>query len=309
MQSASFSRPKDEPTLMLFYMQRLKLATVSREVVDTLLGSSITLEPDKVPYDKIVGLDAKFGAILDDFPKPLRLDMSSESLRQEYGAAFTEKMALSRAVVNVFVYSRRCRLHLPFLIRVRSDSRYAYSRETCLEGARKIFQVRHTLRADVSAASFAAFFRQGSTLSHFFYAAVVLVMDLCVNKKGDQQHLAEVHDAIKAMEEAKASSGIAANLLESLFEVLRKHQINLPSASHVSSSAYTVHKNPDAMHADGPMSISETQFSANAPPNDVQMLSDGVGFDDIWHDYLYNGGALDPRSWDALINELEGRMA
>lgn len=141
-QGPNFSRPLSEPTGMAYYLQRIKLATTCREVADTLWKSIRFMDPVDVDYNIVAVLDAKFDAQLRELPRFMHLDIASSQLQAEYGELFTPSLDIQRILIHLMVNSRRCQLHMPFLIRAKTDQRFKRSRAVGLQSARAVFAAR-----------------------------------------------------------------------------------------------------------------------------------------------------------------------
>lgn len=137
-----FTRSSLEPTVMSYYLHRIKLAHACRDIVDAVWCFP---DMDQVNYDLVASMDAKFENIYRTMPRFLRFDISSSQLRAEYGDAFTVQMDNQRVMANQMINTMRCKLHLPFLIRAKSDDRFKYSRKIGLESARNVFKIRQTV--------------------------------------------------------------------------------------------------------------------------------------------------------------------
>lgn len=300
----AFERAVGESTVMSFHLERIKVAIVCREVMDELWGLSIDPNPETLPYEKVAALDVKFRGLIEGLPKFLQFESTIDSLRQEYGEkADNWQMTVLRASINLMIHARRCKLHLTFLIHFKPDPPYDISREICLESARKVFQVCRKVEMEQTSPGSQGFLKLGGQLSHIFYAAFVLIMDLCVNKNSDsQEQFAAVRDAIQLKEEAKTSSKVAHSCYESLMGTLRKHQVNLPSVRLISGTSL----HSALSRAPGTTVAERTTTSTAAPTSiDGLMMNPGNAFKDVWQNYMDYGASLDPQSWEGLIKDLE----
>jgi hypothetical protein len=138
----NFSRPVEQPTSMAYYLQRIKIATTCREVVDMLWSSTQLQDPAEVDYDIVRALDAKIEAQLNGLPSFLRLDLPSSQLRAKFGDMFTQSLDAQRSMVHLAIHGRRCQLHMPFLIRFKSNRLFEPSRAIGLQSARAVLETR-----------------------------------------------------------------------------------------------------------------------------------------------------------------------
>lgn len=166
-----FERSMAEPTGMSYYLQRVKLGITCREATDALHHFS---NPESVDHEVIRNLDAKFENQLYDLPRFLRIDLPSAQLQAEYGKAYDQHTSLQGMAVHFLLNTRRCKLHLPYLIRAKLIPEFAFSRRLALQSARAIFNVRHAILSDSESAS-AAHLNLGGMLQHIFFATVVAV--------------------------------------------------------------------------------------------------------------------------------------
>nr|POF18607.1 putative transcription factor lepb [Quercus suber] len=297
----TFSRPASEPTVMAFLIQRIKIAVICREVIDTMGPLSFVRESGQVSYDKICKLDAKFGALIANLPEFLRLDTANKSSAPRTGDILEGRFALPKAILNLLIHTRRCKLHLPFLIRSQSDARYTFSRETCLEAARMVMRIQQTLCEQV-AEPLAQSPRLSGLLQHGFYAAIVLVMDTCVNNQKDPTQLDEVRDAMELIQQTKGKSRYADKFLDSLVAILRKHQIRIETSTSTDGQA-----NANPMHR---TNIARSGAAVYDSASDSSAIVEQNSIDDMAHEFLMQdllvaGPALDLPSWDSLFNDLE----
>lgn len=139
-QGPAFSRPLSEPTEMAYYLQRIKLATICREVADTLWHSIRFMDPADVDYTTVAILDAKFDAQLKELPRFMLLDISCSQLRADYEDLFTPSLDIQCILIHLMITSRCCQLHMPFIIRAKTNHKFKQSRATGLQSARAVFE-------------------------------------------------------------------------------------------------------------------------------------------------------------------------
>lgn len=160
---------------------------------------------------------------------------------------------------------------------------------------------------------------------HVFYATVVLVMDICVNKGGDNdsQRLEEVRQALNIIEQTKDASEMGAQFSDSLVAVLRKHHVKLPhtNANMNASAARTSTVGQSAMTSgngyfvpghpyQGPQQINGTAATypnaSSMPANGYPAATGGLEFDGgVWQDFIDQGQMLDTQDWEALLQDLD----
>lgn len=327
-----FSRPDSEPTSMSYYFVRVRLAAICREATDCLCDRP----PEDVPYEQVFKIDGKFAELVANLPRFLQLQVPIETIQAELHGKYNIQGALQRAISNLMINARRCKLHLPFLIRYRSNPRYAFSRQQCLESARNIHEVRRILVED-HGGRLASFLHLLGVDHHIFYAIMVLVMDLCLNNPHDRAQLLEVRDALKIVNEKESTNRLAARFLQSLRTILQRHKVTLPAEvanetqrpgdahllaqfkgappstfASLPTSRFTLSMtaNP-AVGADSNTSATDSLSSnvlqregEESDPSTMGMSA----FEDIWTDYLGPEYTLDPQSWDALVSDFDMRV-
>jgi hypothetical protein len=127
---------------MAMFLERCKLAHICREMVDRIPVESNKLF--EVPYNEIISMDQKFKAYFDDLPFFFKLDPLSRQRTAALEIVYQYIPAM-RYYKTKAAHSRRCRLHLRFLIRYHQEPRYAYSRHACLESARAVLQAHEDI--------------------------------------------------------------------------------------------------------------------------------------------------------------------
>jgi len=296
---ATFSRPLTEATATSYYLLRIRLAEVCREAADIAWDMYATGDPEQIAYDRILTIDARFAELLKDMPDTLHVYQQdiqhqllpdtarSQLIKQYYFSALT-------------THARRTKLHLPFLLRAERDHRYTHSREVCLESARNVLALRNILPDENS--NMSPSMRLSGVLHHFFCALVVLVMDICVNKRsGDlEERKTEVQHACKIFEDAKERSAPARTFLDSLMAILRKHKVRLRQCP-----AYGFENVGNNMEDDLDHNVANCQSAA---PNSEQQAGDvgDMNFaDDLWETYFDMGANLEPQQWDTLFSDLD----
>ncbi|KAK3710303.1 hypothetical protein LTR37_010369 [Vermiconidia calcicola] len=293
---ADFDHPSSEPTIMAYYLQRIRLSEICRDVADLLWA----FDADEVSVGDIKATDAKFDVMLTELPMFLRWDEGNRT-GYEHIDSKDVHMRLQRYTVHLMTHSRRCKFHLPFLLRASVDAEYAFSREACLRAARTVIQVQRELSREPRSL-WIVNSRLCCILHLVFYATVALVMDLSVNRDADsgEARKKEIQEACNTLEGAKQQSAAAGMFLESLMAVMRKHQIKL--------------KNHEGIEIESPaFATGAAEASALAPGfvdvfDGAQMngeVSNNFEFEEIWQTYIDMDSSMDPQSWDALISDIE----
>lgn len=289
------------PTSMSYYHQRIRLAELSREIVDTVPFPISRLKVCE--YDRIVSLDSKLLSYLDQLPVFFRIDPNTHEALTPADEAHPY-LPIIRYYITVTTHSRRCRLHQPFLIRQHVDSRYEYSRTACLDSARIIIHMQKSLRQGMSSPT--TLHQRLSTVVHFvFLALVVSVMDVCFNRAAgeDAFRTNQVTEAFKILQDAKSHSILAGKLLNSLFETLQKHKIRLP---HLQDSYGDVSNGQTSGSISTATSTTlGTIEHKEPPPTPVINMQLDPGFDNLFESAMQGSPNLDMPSWDQLFSDID----
>ncbi|ETS83553.1 hypothetical protein PFICI_05429 [Pestalotiopsis fici W106-1] len=218
---------ESRPTSMTFFLAKLRLAHICREITDTIPLETAKLM--RTPYENIIAVDQKLKAFLSDLPFFLQLNPESRTRSRSLETVY-DKVPLMRFLLLTTAHSRRCRLHQKFLLRLSSDARYTYSRRACLESARAIIRAfDDSARRSDSPSIPTAIARMASAVHYTHLALTVMVMDLCFNKGEDdmEERKQEVRAAMKMLEGVREASPLTDRSLHSLRQILHKSNIEL----------------------------------------------------------------------------------
>ncbi|KAG2414474.1 hypothetical protein HFD88_003665 [Aspergillus terreus] len=173
----SYSLPLSSPTSMTYFLYRIQVATLAREVVDCLppsfFASPGTECCDEV-YNKIITQDQKYQQFLQSLPPFFQLTIQDQ---MSYQALLGEHPYLEwqRYLINFVVHTHLARLHRPFLIRGSMQQKFAYSRKQCIKSAETVIEIQNHAMSNHSVGAFTF------VLQHFLMAAIILAMDVCFN--------------------------------------------------------------------------------------------------------------------------------
>nr|POE88050.1 putative transcription factor lepb [Quercus suber] len=296
--SADFSHPLTEVTPLTYYLHRVRLGEVCREVADLiweLAGSDVAA----ISYtDTVLPLDQKFEDLLNDLP----MHSSGDDLGQVTSCA-SRRIITQRHFTNLTVQARRCKLHLPFLLRVSRNERYEFSRRVCLRAARTMLRFRDCIPSFKIESVATKRVRIVGVLHHFFCAIMVLVMDLCMNRSAEPENerKAEIQSACDILEEARQYSGSAGVLLEALMDILQKHKVRIQMQTPDSARIESVRDR----------SVCEPLFDANIHSgangaHDPFASGDDLDFGELWQSYVDMGSDITARQWDTIFADLDG---
>ncbi|EXJ59621.1 hypothetical protein A1O7_03767 [Cladophialophora yegresii CBS 114405] len=329
-------KPLSQPTVMSYYIQRIKLADICRDVIDVMPLTSFEL--GTVNYQDVINLDRRFETFFRKLPSFFKID--ERHIREsEHIMRQRPHMQIQRYVLGMIGLTRRCKLHQPFLIRRSVEHHYDYSRQISLESARSVIRMEDLLRHEGEEDFVTMSAKHTGVIYHIFMATIVLVMDLCFNRvtegEDDVARKAEVVAACKMLEDGKAESAMASNFLDSLMDVLRKHKVRLhnnnnarpPVAAAPTGAVYEGNRLPvvtpaawSQQHLNGvvagvpnrPAPTPETQSQIFSDSNALPVqdpsqhyLSD---FDAIWQEYVELGPNMGIPGWDSLFSDLDSRF-
>ena len=296
--------PETRPTGMTFFLERLRLAHLCREMADT-----VPLETSKLlqmPFDQVIALDKKLQHFTSSLPFFLRLDAESRR-RSKVLETVYPKIPISRYCITTEAHSRRCKLHQRFLLRQSIDPRYAYSRRACLESARAVVQIFGDLRENDSPSTVPELMGMAVHFTHL--ALVVMVMDLCFNRdEVDAAEIkAEVKAALRMFEDTSDPSPLLSRFLSSLNDVLRKHKVHLTDPATLATSdvaGFTHHTMVDNFdeYADVEQ-MQSTDFDLNMQDPGITL---DTSFDEFWQIAMQESNP-DSVTWDNLFSALDSR--
>lgn len=231
--------PLSVPTCMSYSLQRIRLAHITRHVVDVMQYS--LSEVSEQDYGKVRDLDVELERFIDDLPVFLRVDNDSVR-RSSFILERYPCFAMQRYIINIGAQTLRCKLHQPFMVRassreakVQSGRRRYYqdSVDKCMTAAMAIVRINQAIRDD-PVQSIPARVKLTGLLHHMFLATMVLVTDLISHPAGQDDREArapQVKHCIQMLEEAKQHSTAAHKFLDSLMDALKKHQVRFDSAA------------------------------------------------------------------------------
>jgi hypothetical protein len=197
----AYSKPLSTPTTITYFLWRLQVATLSREVTDLLTPTFYTspdIDNSDEMYNKVLLLDRKYQELLKSLPPFFQLTIRMDPM--EYSLLLKDKPYLKpqRYLINFILHTNLARLHRRFLIRGSTQPKCAYSRMQCIQSAETVLEVRTLVVGNENVGSFTYFL-----LAHFFMAAVILAMDVRFNSNEIrvEQRKQDVLRACRVLEE------------------------------------------------------------------------------------------------------------
>ncbi|KAE8383478.1 hypothetical protein BDV26DRAFT_251807 [Aspergillus bertholletiae] len=265
--------PISQPTEMSYFLQRLRLAEISRSIVDHN-PMTATSAGGASHYAHVTAMDFELDQMIQDIPSFLHLDAYEGSCDSTMSGTFIQAYLL-----NSVIHTQRCKLHLTYLTSgPNNNPAYTSSRETCLKSARQL--IRAEAQLERAQHPFVQIRLRLSAILHgVFMASIVLLMDACINGNGsvqDEIRYGEAAEALRILENARSQSLAAANLLESLTQILAKHRaqqqvarVSAPLQLGATSTTAIASTTPSMSTASAHMYQRPDSLSLAATPNPV----------------------------------------
>ncbi|ORY11155.1 fungal-specific transcription factor domain-domain-containing protein [Clohesyomyces aquaticus] len=185
------SRPESEYTAMLYALARIRVLDVFGHIMD------ITNSATQPAYQDILLLDARLRDVYKNMPP------SIQALRLKDFVWTGDDLDVRRLFLNLNFLKAQIMLHRPFLILGRTDARYEYSRNTCINAALEVLEFQRLLNSHLLTRSWSTKFRLwsvswklSSLVNHdFLLATTVLALDLHRDLTSPLPVLAEDHNS------------------------------------------------------------------------------------------------------------------
>ncbi|KAK8162237.1 putative Zn(II)2Cys6 transcription factor [Phyllosticta citrichinensis] len=311
--------PLTVPTSMSSFIQRIKLAELCREVVDSL--PSTLLEPRELNYDMVLDLNAKFQDYLKALPFFFQLDPANIE-RSRNICRERPYIAWQRTMVHFSAQTRICRLHRPFLLEGSSNPKYAFSRMTCIRAAHAVLELRRSMDdlepRELDGTRFV------HVMHHVFMAAVILATNACFdpNEPNVEARKAEVMAACKVLERDTQESTIASRGLQKGIDTLRgmlqKHK-SQPDAYQTGQNAESIGGGSNMPYPSfgkdceglGDPGDSRAGKGADDVPHTWSegpqdgIVDPGEHWDQLWSDFFDVAPGLDTPNWNSLLNDMD----
>lgn len=240
------ARPFDEETTASYFLQRIRLSELFRELCFMEMPSDA--DPEKGPYDRVIEIDARLHRYLSELPAFFSLNFAgqaSQNFVREASRSYAGAV-LRRCTLHLLVHRYLCKIHLPYLARGTTDPTFSYSRRVCLESARIIIRSEAQL-SKITLTSMSLRTRMTMVLRCVFLATIALVVDACVAEgpqHEDKPKAEELLEAWATLEQAKKISITAARLLELSKMVLRKQNPSHPALAALEDDGKDEHQQP-----------------------------------------------------------------
>ncbi|KAI0517797.1 hypothetical protein F5B22DRAFT_100494 [Xylaria bambusicola] len=223
-QDETFTYPPHVLTRMAYFLQRIRLSEICREMADSrspgFLGVDIT------DFDTVSSLDRLFEKALAEMPLPLQRGAPIPP-----GAP--SHLIQQRDLILICFNFRRARLHRPFLLHDTDNPLHEASRRQCLASARTVLSMSSKMLEEPTPAvdpghdfGHPLAYRAGLVISGMFTACVILALNaglIWSRTKGDADRCSEaaklhseITDACRILAKAGEKSVFAANLVRNL---------------------------------------------------------------------------------------------
>ncbi|KAK2009117.1 hypothetical protein LZ32DRAFT_640251 [Colletotrichum eremochloae] len=316
----TFTMAPETPTAMSCSIKRIQLAELARSIIDARVPG--VPDAEVLDYDKVLELDSLFEDAFSHFPPFLLPDGPMPDDAPPY-------LALQRDVVLLGFYSRRARLHRPFLLHDKQDAHYKPSREICLRSARIVLSIaKDLLRASKDREAGSALkvraitCRLGCVIGHMFMACTILVLNAGMDPSRGMQLAGEGHGLASATtseshaEVAQACCTLASvgeqsagteKLVRNLVGVLRRYRIGRMDdvVSSESEHAPTFGaESPNNVPDEAAERNNKTSGFNNDRNTDYSptLHEDDLGLHGLWDDMLGDASAF---GWDQLFAGLD----
>jgi hypothetical protein len=162
-------RPNTDLTPMLYNIVRGKLGTVFGMISD------LTTSARPSSYSEVMRLDRMLNEARLAIPPGLKVRSMAKSITDH------PDIIMRRIYLALIFHKAQCVLHRKYLIPARSNRKYAYSHQTCIDAALEILQYQYTLDEEMQAGGqmYQIRWKVSSLLNHdFLLATTILCLDL-----------------------------------------------------------------------------------------------------------------------------------
>ncbi|KAI5457258.1 hypothetical protein BGZ63DRAFT_427979 [Mariannaea sp. PMI_226] len=284
--------PLEQATCMSYFLQRVRLAELSRDFMDRL--SLAKTDPSTLAYDTVKELDEALDRFTEELPPCFTFSATRPEQIFPTNPRQAPSIIIQRHVVNMFVHGQRCKLHLPYLVRGSIDPEYARSREICLQMAKTIIEMEHQLeREDIPFVSVRL--RLTVALHSVFIASIVLLIDLClVSDTEDKSASREQMEQIwRILDDARNHSIPAAKLQDLLRQAMKKHKVPCPLSTPRDPSSTTMETQ------DGALPLTPASGMNGKSSIDTPLTDSGLNIPEL--ENFDSSMDLDGIDWDSIL--------
>lgn len=167
--SLPVSRPDTDLTPMLYVIVKNRIMLMLGKVSD------LTSSTRSISYADVMRMDALILEVRNAIPPSLQTRPLASSLLD------SPEIVMQRLYLAQLLYKAQCILHRNHQIPAYSDSRYSYSRQSCINAALQILQIQSTLNQETQPGGrlYRSRWKVSSLVNHdFFLAATILCLDI-----------------------------------------------------------------------------------------------------------------------------------
>ncbi|KAM5348549.1 hypothetical protein ACJ41O_008373 [Fusarium nematophilum] len=144
-------RPLTESSSMSYFLQRIRLAELTRQFTDRTPLSSSSLET--IEYDHVLELDGAIDRFIREIPPFLTMEADQLETLPVTDPIRSPAVIVQRHIMKIFVHGQRCKIHLPYLARGAVEPEYARSRLYMVPRPTFINQRLHGLNIELASPS------------------------------------------------------------------------------------------------------------------------------------------------------------
>ena len=134
---------------MSYYIQRIRMAELYRDAADVAWEQLTVSDAVTASYERVLGLDQRLLDLSHELPDFLRFDKGRD-FRTHSRHEASSQLQKQKLFIFLMITARRCKLHLPYLLRSQQDTRFRFSRETSLGCAREMLKLSHLMSSESS---------------------------------------------------------------------------------------------------------------------------------------------------------------
>ncbi|KAI0130229.1 hypothetical protein BJ170DRAFT_307161 [Xylariales sp. AK1849] len=312
-QGEQYDFPASIPTSMSFFIYRLRLAELCREVVDTI--PSILLEPQELDYDTVLVLNTKFQDFIKSLPVFFQLDPTSIQ-KSEETCRKRPYIAWQRTTLHFSINTRLCRLHRPFHLEGSTNPKYTFSRITCVRSAQMVLELRRSMD-DIGQLVGLKPSRFWSAAQHVFLAAIILATDVASDPHApySNDRKAEVLAACQLLEESQQASTAARDgiqrSVQTLLSMLKRQPSQTKAGEELSITRRSQALNDSSSTGDR-VSGASFIFTGNSAssgdstvPCSTWTSETEENWGQLWSEFFSNTPGWDVPQWNSLLEGID----
>jgi hypothetical protein len=225
------SLPLSQQTDTSYFLQRIRLAEISRNIVDR-----ISSDPSN-RHAHILAMDRKLLDMANEIPAFLRL----ENYQIAIHCTKSNNFFIQAYFLNTLLHTQRCKLHLTTLTHTSTaNAAYESSHVACIYSARQLIHIEtNLLRSQHPFARRPQ--RPPAGLYSIFIATIALLMNTCLNRPSalqDELQQGDLAEGLQMIANAREDSLAAAKLYESLMQSVARHRDAQQSEERDSNGVY-----------------------------------------------------------------------